>query len=232
MWAGVQLAWPLPAGNGRGALPGSRPGRWVMVRLMPDAKLLAEGNPVQVDPVQSQLALLEVASCRRIRLPAGSWEGQPGAGADRCFPDWPAGHAGRQRGRPGRLLRAGAGRISRQGVCGAGWGCGVVGRSRTLPGRQPALRHDLRPGTVRPPPLPRWPARLAGRGGVPGARYPAGSAQATSAAARLPRGRRGVLPAGGAGRGRESSRLRPQPAGRMRAPARGLRRRSGRVISR
>jgi hypothetical protein len=49
-----------------------------MVRLMPDTKLLAKGNPIQVDPGQSQLALLDVASYRRIRLSAGNWEGSPG----------------------------------------------------------------------------------------------------------------------------------------------------------
>lgn len=49
-----------------------------MFGLMPDTKLLAKGNPIQVDPVQSQLAQLDVSSYRRIRLSAGNWEGSPG----------------------------------------------------------------------------------------------------------------------------------------------------------
>ena len=45
---------------------------------MPHTKLLAKGNPIQVDPDQSQLAQLDVSRYRRVRLSAGNGEGSPG----------------------------------------------------------------------------------------------------------------------------------------------------------
>ena len=45
---------------------------------MPNTKLLAKGNPIQVDPVQSDLAQLNLASYRTVRLSVGNWEGSPG----------------------------------------------------------------------------------------------------------------------------------------------------------
>lgn len=45
---------------------------------MPHTKLLAEGNPIQVDPVQSELAQLDLSEYRTIRLSVGNWEGSPG----------------------------------------------------------------------------------------------------------------------------------------------------------
>ena len=45
---------------------------------MPHTKLLAKGNPIQVDPDQSQLAQLNVSAYERIRLSAGNGEGSPG----------------------------------------------------------------------------------------------------------------------------------------------------------
>jgi hypothetical protein len=39
---------------------------------MPNTKLLGKGNPIQVDPAQSELAQLDVSSCRSIRLSVGS----------------------------------------------------------------------------------------------------------------------------------------------------------------
>src|SRR5215469_2014910 len=47
-------------------------------RLMPHTKLLAKGNPIQVDPVQSELAQLDLAPYEAIRLSVGNWEGSPG----------------------------------------------------------------------------------------------------------------------------------------------------------
>lgn len=44
---------------------------------MPHTKLLASGNPANVDSVQSQLAQLDVSSYGTIRLSAGNWEGSP-----------------------------------------------------------------------------------------------------------------------------------------------------------
>jgi hypothetical protein len=49
-----------------------------MVGLMPNSKLLAKGNPTQVDPVQSELAQLDLARYETIRLSVGNWEGSPG----------------------------------------------------------------------------------------------------------------------------------------------------------
>jgi hypothetical protein len=46
---------------------------------MPYTKLLAKGNPVNVDPVQSQLAQLDVSAYRTVRLSVGNWEGSPAA---------------------------------------------------------------------------------------------------------------------------------------------------------
>jgi hypothetical protein len=45
---------------------------------MPNTKLLASGNPTDVDPVQSQLAQLDVSPYGTIRLSAGNWGGSPG----------------------------------------------------------------------------------------------------------------------------------------------------------
>jgi hypothetical protein len=45
---------------------------------MPNTKLLASGNPTNVDPVQSELAQLDLTSYRTIRLSAGNWEGSAG----------------------------------------------------------------------------------------------------------------------------------------------------------
>jgi hypothetical protein len=45
---------------------------------MPNTKLLGKGNPIQVDPAQSELAQLDVSSCRSIRLSVGSWADSPG----------------------------------------------------------------------------------------------------------------------------------------------------------
>ena len=45
---------------------------------MPNTKLLAKGNPTQVDPVQSELAQLDLAPYEIIRLSVGNWEGSPG----------------------------------------------------------------------------------------------------------------------------------------------------------
>jgi hypothetical protein len=45
---------------------------------MPTTKLLAKGNPIQVDPVQSELARPDLAPYRTIRLSVGNWEGSPG----------------------------------------------------------------------------------------------------------------------------------------------------------
>ena len=53
-------------------------GQSVTVGLMPNTKLLAEGNPTQVDPVQSELAQLDLSAYRIIRLSVGNWEGSPG----------------------------------------------------------------------------------------------------------------------------------------------------------
>ena len=44
---------------------------------MPNTKLLASGNPIDVDPVQSELAQLDVSSYRTIRLSAGNGDGSP-----------------------------------------------------------------------------------------------------------------------------------------------------------
>ena len=77
MWAVVQLAQPRPADNRLDALPGPA-GPMGYGQAHADTKLLAKGNPIQVDPGQSQLALLDVASYRRVRLSAGNWEGSPG----------------------------------------------------------------------------------------------------------------------------------------------------------
>lgn len=44
---------------------------------MPNTKLLAQGNQFNVDPVQSELAQLDVSSYRTIRLSVGNWEGSP-----------------------------------------------------------------------------------------------------------------------------------------------------------
>jgi hypothetical protein len=45
---------------------------------MPHTKLLAGGTQVNVDPVQSQLAQLDLSPYRTIRLSIGSWEGSSG----------------------------------------------------------------------------------------------------------------------------------------------------------
>ena len=45
---------------------------------MPHTKLLAKGNPIQVDPDQSQLAQLDVSAYSRIRLSAGNEEDSAG----------------------------------------------------------------------------------------------------------------------------------------------------------
>ena len=45
---------------------------------MPNTKLLAKGNPIQVDPVQSELAQLNLAPYRTVRLSVGNWEGSSG----------------------------------------------------------------------------------------------------------------------------------------------------------
>jgi hypothetical protein len=44
---------------------------------MPHTKLLASGNPIDVDPVQSELAQLNLSSYRTIRLSAGNGAGSP-----------------------------------------------------------------------------------------------------------------------------------------------------------
>jgi len=49
-----------------------------MVGVMPHTKLLAKGNPTLVDPVQSELAQLDLAPYEAIRLSVGNWEGSPG----------------------------------------------------------------------------------------------------------------------------------------------------------
>ena len=45
---------------------------------MPHTKLLASGNPILVDPVQSLLAQLDLSLYRTIRLSAGNGVGSPG----------------------------------------------------------------------------------------------------------------------------------------------------------
>jgi hypothetical protein len=45
---------------------------------MPNTKLLAKGNPIQVDPAQSELAQLDVSLYRSIRLSVGNSAGSPG----------------------------------------------------------------------------------------------------------------------------------------------------------
>lgn len=45
---------------------------------MPHTKLLASGNPINVDPDQSELAQLELSPYRTIRLSAGNGVGSPG----------------------------------------------------------------------------------------------------------------------------------------------------------
>lgn len=45
---------------------------------MPHTKLLASGNPINVDPDQSELAQLDVSAYRTIRLSAGNGAGSPG----------------------------------------------------------------------------------------------------------------------------------------------------------
>ena len=57
------MAWPGSVGYGR---------------LMPNTKLLAEGSQADVDPVQSELAQLDVSLYRTIRLSVGNWEGSSG----------------------------------------------------------------------------------------------------------------------------------------------------------
>jgi hypothetical protein len=47
---------------------------------MPHTKLLAPGNPIDVDPVQSKLAQLHLSSYRTIRLSAANGDGIRGAG--------------------------------------------------------------------------------------------------------------------------------------------------------
>jgi hypothetical protein len=44
---------------------------------MPRTKLLASGNPADIDPDQSQLAQLDLSSYCAIRLSAGNWVGSP-----------------------------------------------------------------------------------------------------------------------------------------------------------
>jgi hypothetical protein len=44
---------------------------------MPHAKLLASGNPIDIDSVQSELAQLDLSAYRTIRLSAGNGEGSP-----------------------------------------------------------------------------------------------------------------------------------------------------------
>jgi hypothetical protein len=58
--------------------PGAGQDQSVTVGLMPHTKLLASGNPANVDAVQSQLAQLDVSPYGTIRLSAGNWEGSPG----------------------------------------------------------------------------------------------------------------------------------------------------------
>jgi hypothetical protein len=60
---GCPMAWPGSVGYGR---------------LMPNTKLLAQGSQADVDPVQSELAQLDVSLYRTIRLSVGNWEGSPG----------------------------------------------------------------------------------------------------------------------------------------------------------
>ena len=57
---------------------GCWPGQSVTVWVMPHTKLLAKGNPTQVDPDQSQLAQLDVSAYSRIRLSAGNEEDSAG----------------------------------------------------------------------------------------------------------------------------------------------------------
>jgi len=45
---------------------------------MPNTKLLAKGNPIKVDPAQSELAQLDVSPYRSIRLSVGNGAGSPG----------------------------------------------------------------------------------------------------------------------------------------------------------
>jgi len=59
---GRQACWPGSIGYGR---------------HMPNTKLLASGNPIDVDAVQSELAQLNVSSYRTIRLSAGNGDGSP-----------------------------------------------------------------------------------------------------------------------------------------------------------
>jgi hypothetical protein len=44
---------------------------------MPHTKLLASGNPLDIDAVQSELAQLDLSSYRTIRLSAGNGAGSP-----------------------------------------------------------------------------------------------------------------------------------------------------------
>jgi hypothetical protein len=48
-------------------------------RPMPNTKLLAKGIELNVDPVQSELAQLDLSPYRTIRLSAGNWEGSAAA---------------------------------------------------------------------------------------------------------------------------------------------------------
>jgi hypothetical protein len=82
-----------------GALPGEHPGRSEdpLIKVadgppeadlphrphqlsvtMPDTKLLAKGNPIQVDPAQSELAQLDVSSYGSVRLSVGNKADSPG----------------------------------------------------------------------------------------------------------------------------------------------------------
>jgi hypothetical protein len=45
---------------------------------MPDTKLLAKGDPIQVDPAQSELAQLDVSSYGSVRLSVGNKADSPG----------------------------------------------------------------------------------------------------------------------------------------------------------
>lgn len=44
---------------------------------MAHTKLLAQGNPIDVGPIQQQLAQLDLSPYRAIRLSAGNWEQSP-----------------------------------------------------------------------------------------------------------------------------------------------------------
>ena len=66
------------SGRRRRMLPRRWPGSIGYGRHMPHAKLLASGNPIDEDLVQSELAQLDVSAYRTIRLSAGNGAGSPG----------------------------------------------------------------------------------------------------------------------------------------------------------